>query len=63
MNMGKVSKAIAGAVVGLAVTWVSALWGFEVPAETITWVEGVVASVVSSAIGYALVYISPKNTE
>lgn len=62
MNLGNVSKAIAGALVGVVVTWVSALWGFEVPADTITWVEGVIATAVSAALGYAIVYISPKNS-
>lgn len=60
--MSNVSKAIAGAVAGIIVMWVNNLWGIETPADTVTWFEGVIDTVIGGIIGYILVWLAPKNT-
>ena len=61
MAIKKVSKAIAGAVVGAVAAQVDHLTGMTLPVEAMEWASAALASVIGAAIGYVIVYFSPKN--
>lgn len=62
-SIGKVSKAIAGMLASIVSLWLVTLFGFEVPAETIEWATGIIATVVAGVLGFVVTFLSPKNRE
>jgi phage shock protein PspC (stress-responsive transcriptional regulator) len=61
MAIKKASKAIAGAVAGVAVAWVGHFTGVTIPAETVEWASAALATGIAGLLGYAIVWISPPN--
>lgn len=61
MAIKKASKAIAGAVAGIAVAWVGHFTGVTIPAEAVEWASAALASVIAAGLGFAIVWISPPN--
>lgn len=60
--IAKISKAIAGAISGIVVSLL-ATWNLDVPADAVTWLDQLIYAGVAALLGFAGVWISPKNAE
>lgn len=61
MNLGSISKAIAGGLVGAGVAE-AARYGFQVDAPTATALSVILTGVIGYVVGHLLVFLAPKNT-
>ena len=61
MNLGQISKAIAGGLVGAGVAE-AARYGFQPDAPTVTALTVIVTGVVGYVVGHVLVFLAPKNS-
>lgn len=61
MNLGSISKALAGTLAGVASTAVSSY--IMVPESVVMpWYGYVIIGVINAAIGFGFVYFAPRNT-
>ena len=65
MQLSKVSKAIAGAVVGALIPLLDRFLGITVPVDAVPveLLDQAAMSLMGAVVGYAITWLAPKNSD